>query len=579
MALGILFADPHIVEAPPYQRHFAWSPPEASRLLENIIEAMGAEGEAGESAAHYFIGAMLFIEKGVVPIPGRRWKPRRSIRLLEVVDGLQRLTTLTILFCLLRDRLSHGRSRVTDRLLAAIAALEGTRQRMALRDVDEEFFQSNVRRQGATDLAAAGEPPSPAASRILEVRNSFSEALREHEPAQLEKLAAFVLDRCHVVVVITKGIDRAHHIFTVLNTTGKPLARNDVLKAMLLGGAGEASVAQATANWDAAEARAAERFESVFSHIRVMYGRTSVPVISGIMGIATEQGGAERFIEGVLQPAVDTFEDIRKARHSGSPQSEEIVRLLRYLGWLQSADWVPPVMLWWLQKGSDAGELAWFLGQLDRLVYGLRILGMGAQKRATRMGAVVTAIRKGQDLRAPGSPLALLREELRTINYNLRDLHARNPQVARLVLLRLNDHIAGEPQGFAVTDLTVEHLVPRKPGINSQWRIWLPEHAEREQLMECLGNLVLATREQNDRAGNSDFARKKEILFNTPGVPFVALNEEVRRHAEWKAPEIRAREADLLARLYALWGFGVPLPRTGVPGNGGARRRRAVAEA
>ena len=44
----------------------------------------------------------------------------------------------------------------------------------------------------------------------------------------------FLLDRCCVVQVTATDIDQAHRMFEVLNARGKPLARNDILKAELL---------------------------------------------------------------------------------------------------------------------------------------------------------------------------------------------------------------------------------------------------------------------------------------------------------------------------------------------------------
>jgi hypothetical protein len=171
------------------------------------------------------------------------------------------------------------------------------------------------------------------------------------------------------------------------------------------------------------------------------------------------------------------------------------------------------------------------------------------------------AMRQKQDLKGPASPLRLTREEQGIIHYNLRDLHARSAPMAKLVLLRLNDQIAGKPQNLAVEDLTVEHLLPRKPGANSRWRELFPDPAERGRCTESLGNLVLMTKAQNDRAGNLDFQRKQEVLFKIGGALLLPINDSVRRHPEWLAAQIREREADLLRRLDQLWQIGPPQRR------------------
>lgn len=571
MPLGQLFANLHTINTPPYQRPFSWEQREASRLLEDLAAAMEENGNGGE-IDEYFLGTMLFIEAE----RASRLPFSRQPRVLEVVDGLQRLTTLTILFCVLRDLDAKDAGKPHERLSTAIGAGQGgtARPRLSLRETDELFFQSHVRNAGAISIAPVSDTLSPQEARIVEVRDHLHEALQDFDAAQRRRLADFLLDKCHVVVVTTTGIDRAHRIFTVLNARGKPLARNDILKADLLGGVPLAAKKDATRIWDLAESRLGDEFEDLFSHIRITHARNSPQIISGIKNIATAVGGEWVFIERILQPAAAVFDDILKSRHEGSPHSPRISSLLTYLGWLKGhSDWVPPVMLWWLGKGKDPAELAWFLGALDRLAYGLRILGHGAKRRASRFGAVVQAISANRDLKSEASPLNLSRDDLRTIHHNLRDLHARSAPMAKLVLLRLNDHLAASAQNVPFDDLSIEHLLPRKPGINGPWRAVFPDPVERDRHTESLGNLVLVTKAQNDKAGNLDFARKKEVLFKAAGAPELPVNTYVRQQSQWTSQQIREREAELMHHLDQLWRIG-PQPSRPDPASTASKRAR-----
>ena len=555
MPLGQLFADPNFVQVPSYQRSFAWTQEEAGRLLDHVQEALEAEHELGQ-AGDYFLGPMLFIEPD--PPSGRiaAWKASRTGRVHEVVDGLQRLTTLTILFCVLRDLDHSGGEAANERLLAAIGT--GARARLTLREPEEAFFQAHVRRRGATGESLPEGALSPAEARILEVRGHMREAVAELDAAQRRELADFLLDKCHIVLVSATGIDRAHRRFTVLNATGRPLARNDILKAGLLGTVPASALGRATAAWDDAQTRLGADFDNLFSHIRTMYRRGATHIISGVQDIAREHGGAEAFVTRILSPAAAAFDDIRSARHAGSPYSNAIAASLRHLGWLRGGDWIPPALLCWLQRAKEPAEVASFLTALDRLSYGLRILGMGTKRRTGRLAQVVHALHQVDDLKAAASPLALTREEQGTIRHNLRDLHARSAPLAKLVLLRLNESMAGRPQNLPIEDLTVEHLLPRKPAANSRWREWFPDPAERGQCTESLGNLVLMTKAQNDKAGNQDFARKQQVLFGGDGVLPLPINDYVRRQTEWRAAQIREREAELLGHLYRLWDITPP---------------------
>ena len=560
MPLGQLFADPNFIHVPSYQRSFAWTADEAGRLLDDVSEALDAEAES-DQGGDYFLGSMLFIEPD--PPTGRiaTWKASRTGRVREVVDGLQRLTTLTILFCVLRDLDAESGEPASDRLLAAIGT--SARARLALREPEETFLQAHVRRRGATGAPCPEGGLSPAEVRILEVRKHLRDAVADLDATGRRALADFLLDKCHIVLVSATGIDRAHRMFTVLNATGRPLARNDILKAALLGSVPAPALDQATASWDAAQTRLGADFDSLFSHVRTIYRRTSAHIISGVQDIARDHGGADVFVSRLLAPAAAAFDDILHARHAGAQQSAAIAASLRHLGWLRSGDWIPPALLCWLKRGTDPAELQWFLRGLDRLAYGLRILGMGTKRRAGRLGAVVNALHQGDNLRSAASPLMLTRDEQSSIRHNLRDLHARSAPLAKLVLLRLNEEMAGRPQDLRIEDLriddlTVEHILPRKPGANSRWRQWFPDPAERGRCTESLGNLVLMTRAQNDRAGNQDFVRKQQVLFAAAGALTLPVNDYVRGQTEWRAAQIREREVELLAHIYRLWDIAPP---------------------
>lgn len=568
--LGQLFANPISIEVPAYQRSFAWTAEEAGQLFADISQALAEDTD-------YFLSFMLFIERNRPRSLLPAWARARSERVLEIVDGFQRLTSLTILFCILRD-LDAEQGQPTNARLATAIGTE-LRRRLALQPAEAAFFAQYVHAPGATRITPPGTDLAPAEARIIGVRDHFLAELGDMKVADRPFFVDFLLDHCCVASVITNDIDRAHQLFTILNARGKPLARRDILKASLLGAVPVEAAARAASLWQELDQRLGEEFESLFSHVRSMYGRAGGHVIASVKEIAARNGGALPFLEEVLRPAASMLEDLRRANHHGSSHSAAIVRSLRYLNRLRFSDWIPPALLWWLTRGEDAAELAWFLLALDRLALGIRLLGLGAHKRASWFGAVTAAIRNGEDLKAANSVLNFSRQDVRTMQYNLRDLHARDASTAKHLLLRLTDHMAGDPQSFSFPDdMSVEHVLPRKSNPNSQWRGWFADPSEREVYTESLGNLVLVTKAQNDRAGNHDFARKLEVYFKTPAAPLPALNEALRGVSEWKAAQIKAREAELLRLIESLWNFGLKI--TGSEAgeaakNAPVRRRRA----
>lgn len=549
LALGRLLSDPYTFQIPSFQRPFSWTTREAGQLLDDLTLAL-QEANGDSEGGGYFLGTILLLEPSpTVPPRGVRGTPPRH----SVIDGQQRLATLTILLAVLRDILKERGMALPAMLEERIVCRQDGKfescYRLELRGREGDFFKRCVQ----DGEAAQDDDLTDAERRILSVRQDLAAELAERSTGELVGLVEFIARGCHVAVITAHGIDQAHRIFSVLNDRGRPLARNDILKAQVLGQVDRQTQQSALAIWESLAARLGDDFETLFSHIRAVEAGPKSQVISGIRELIAGAGGAGSFVTQFLEPYGNALYAIREARHSGSQHSPEISRFLGYLGWFGSADWIPPALLWWRVHNGDPEKLLVFLRKLERLAYALRLLGIGADKRLARFQAVVQAIRKGTALDAGHSPLEISREEQRNILYNLRRLHARSQLTCKLVLLRLNDELAGAAQNLAPGDFTVEHVLPQKPGRNSAWRAWFPSADERETCTNSIGNLVLVTRQQNDRARNAELPRKLEVYFRTPGVKAPRITGELEGISEWRAPQILAREDRLLTLLRSMW--------------------------
>lgn len=540
--LGELLSGPDVLRVPEYQRSYAWTTREAGRLLEDL-ELSWDEARAQPSAQPgCFLGAVLLIETPATT---------GGARTFDIVDGQQRLVTLTILLCVLRDLAKDA----GDPIDALAAPLIGTPDapRLCMRDRDSAFLATYVQVPAACTIMPESVDLTPGEESILAVRELFAGELFNYEAGEIGDFARFLVAACEFAVVTTRAIDRAHRIFSVLNERGKPLARNDILKAQVLGALPVSARARLTGVWDGLELRLGARFEELFSHIRTLHGRGRGSVIAGIHAIVDEQGGAEAFMDRVLVPAADILGAIERLGSGHRLLTPGSQRYLRYLGWLGSGEWIPPLMLFWSRCGDDPARLEAFLHAYDRLVFAQRVLGVGADKRLSRLNAVMAALRNGADLDDAGNPLLLTREEQRNVLYNLRGLHTRSQLTCKLLLLRLNDELAGAPQNIDPGALTVEHVLPQKPARNSQWRAWFPLADEREACTQSLGNLVLVTREQNDRARNLDLDRKLAIYFPEHGPPALHLTRDLDGATEWRLPQIAAREERLVSAVRRMW--------------------------
>ena len=152
-----------------------------------------------------------------------------------VVDGQQRLTTLTILFCVLRD-LANGqaRSELDGFIREAGNSFRGTadRFRLNLRTRDREFFSKYVQSEGAITefLAEDVATFSDSQKRIHTNVNCLHRELSKINDPRRESLVRFIIQQCYLVVVTATDRDSAYRIFSVMNDRGLDLSPTDYLR-------------------------------------------------------------------------------------------------------------------------------------------------------------------------------------------------------------------------------------------------------------------------------------------------------------------------------------------------------------
>ena len=257
-----VFSDKYAFTVPPYQRPYAWEIQQANELFQDLLDAMDPEGR---TEGLYFLGSIVLVKE-----------PDKSDA--KVVDGQQRLTTLTILFSVLRDLTDNLELKIsrekyikqaadTDRLLPE-------RLRLHLRQRDQAFFRNNVQDRDATARLPRLEGLEGSQARIVENASHYRQLLLKMTDAKRGELMSFILNNCYLVVVEVPTDSAARRIFTVLNTRGLDLIATDVLKADLLERAGETREIELSTRWEEVElALDRERFSDLFTHIRMIFER------------------------------------------------------------------------------------------------------------------------------------------------------------------------------------------------------------------------------------------------------------------------------------------------------------------
>lgn len=297
--IGDIFSDLYQFEIPPYQRPYAWEAEQARELLSDLLDAMDNRDASG---GLYFLGSIVLVK---LPTEAQA----------RVIDGQQRLTTLTILLSVLRDLTTDFELKIERRsyVYQKASADKGLkdRYRLLLRERDRPFFLKYVQAPGATDNLPDVTKLEGSQKRIAENAKIMRSQLEEMPEEQRNALIAFLIQHCYLVVVAVPTAEAARRIFTVLNARGLDLTPTDILKADLLERAGRAIEASLANRWEQVEqALGRERMVELFGHIRMIYERDK-PRLALEAGfpqfVLPFTGDADAFISNVLEPLADAW--------------------------------------------------------------------------------------------------------------------------------------------------------------------------------------------------------------------------------------------------------------------------------
>lgn len=217
--LDFLKKSPQFV-IPIYQRTYSWTEPQCQQLWDDILRA-----GANEKVAAHFIGSVVYIEQGLYQVSSQ--SP------LLIIDGQQRLTTLTLLIEALARALPDGEpiegfSAKKLRHYYLLNPLEeGEREyKLLLTQTDKDTLLALIKQKTLPDNHSI---------RIRENFEFFYQKIQQltHDIALLCKGISKLLI---VDVALSRGQDNPQLIFESMNSTGKALSQADLIRNFILMG-------------------------------------------------------------------------------------------------------------------------------------------------------------------------------------------------------------------------------------------------------------------------------------------------------------------------------------------------------
>ncbi|WP_082393449.1 GmrSD restriction endonuclease domain-containing protein [Nocardia arizonensis] len=545
---------------PLYQRPYQWGPENFRELWRDITQL--AEDRVDEVETTHFIGSVV-----LAPVPGGI---AGAITRYLVVDGQQRLTTLTLLLAAIRDHLREvddSTRRDTDRI---------HNQLLTNQYEDHPYHHKLVPTQADRDAYAAvidrlptagGGDNIGAAYRFFRAR--LTEPVDPETTYNAVQIAQAVTTGLSVVSISANAVDNVHRIFQSLNNTGLKLTQGDLLRNYLFMRLPKRSEEVYRTYWlplqQALDQN--ERIETLF-WLDLLHKK---PQVKQTRTFAGQQARLEKLTtEDEIVNEIARIARLgllyRLILHPGEETDRAVrERLTRLAEWDSS---VPAPLILHLLLLRDRGDatseqIARALLYIESLLVRRFLVGRVTQGLNRVFAAAVQEL--DSDLPVDHALHRYLSEgrkhyasdERLTEAILTSPLYTTGRAAQRKTMMIWIERLYATKEPVLSESLTIEHVMPQT--LSPQWRGNLADDYGaanvddlHDRLVHTLGNLTLTG--YNENLGNREFDVKREMLRASS----IRMNQEIATYSAWGPNQIEQRGRDLARRITAAW----PGPRS-----------------
>jgi hypothetical protein len=555
------------LKIPPFQRSFSWTGDQAKDLFDDITDFVKVH-QRKLLSAEYFLGSIVAFPEGDAR---------------QLIDGQQRIASLTILAACIRDRLQEidpneaGKLHV-DLIQEELRSGRGgeRRNKLTLNNDDQPYFHALVQTYPRPKIMP--RPELASTRKILQVRNKFDgetclgEKLKKKTKAQqksyLLDLSDAISNCLTVVLVEAENEDSGSDVFEVLNERGLGLSIVDLVRNFLIGKAKSAEEKKSVVDKWSTVLSVSENSSKIQNFLRhfwiVRHGDVKTRGLYRVIktqlkkDFSTDTTTAVKFSEELAYSS-QTYKRLLE----GSTGLAELDDALSTVSELEATP-IYPVLLATIEE-TDAKETLRVCNALISLYVRWTIIG---RKESTALETHLFGL--AEDIHGGlGVDEALKR--VREFSLNDEDFEKafltakltksgqRRPILDALekLIRRQADKDELRPD----VALHVEHIYPQNPG--KSWGI-LEDH---DEWVNRIGNLTLLKGSKNSKIGNKDFLTVKRPEMERSELE---INVYVSEQTSWGTKQITERQAKLASAASLAW----PLPPV-TPANKGRKRTAA----
>lgn len=222
-------------EIPRFQREYSWEKPQLKEFFEDIVSRVHVAENGELTTTEYFWGTTLFVGSFT----------DATCKSLQVVDGQQRLTTITIfLSCIRKAFLNINNTKLAETTQSYIMSKDDNGDNFAIlvNETPYPYFQNVVQAENASGAHAVSDEENNIKNavdyfsvclkrdRISKFFNDKFGAENQFEIADIYKVIRDQLLNSVIIAVSTQDKNQANMIFEILNAKGKSLDQLDLIK-------------------------------------------------------------------------------------------------------------------------------------------------------------------------------------------------------------------------------------------------------------------------------------------------------------------------------------------------------------
>ena len=540
---------------PRFQRDYSWTEDEWEDLWMDIL---GTIQEGGEPA--HYMGYLVL--------------QSQDDKNFDVIDGQQRLTTLTLIVLTVLKNLKrlieeknnpeNNQQRIEQIRQTYIGYLDPvtlvSRSKLTLNRNNDHYFQ--------TYLVPLGHLPQrgfrASEHSLRKAFEWFDKRVREYtkkaggdEGVVLASLVETMSDRLFFTVISVTDELNAYKVFETLNARGVRLSSTDLLKNYLFSvlhrdGEHAHEMKALEDRWEAMVSRLGSESFPDFLRVHWISRKTSVRQSELFKIIRAQIANREAVFELLrgMEEDMDTYLALTNPEASAwTPSLKGFAQNLRMFSVRQ-----PFPLLIAAHRKFSASDFESLFRSCVTISFRYNVIGsLPAHEQEHIYHNVAQKISSGNLTLAAGALEAMKpvypNDDMFRAAFSekiLRTTNSRNLRIVRYILCALEQQISGQEYDFESGSITVEHILPQNPV--SGWSAFSDEEAD--VMVYRLGNMTLLDKGQNRDLGNTEFSIKRPVLADSN---FEFTRKIAEDNVDWTPERIAARQKVMAKIATGIW--------------------------